>query len=118
MKINGYQTMLFFLIIFVLYSCRDVNNSKKKYNNVLVDTSLFLMGKWGGAGENSPVWDIQKDSIYYYQRQKAYPYKYVNGDLIIDLGESKGVLHKVRVVLDTLFFYDEQGNPIRGYRFR
>lgn len=77
-----------------------------------------LIGKWGGLGEKSPVWNIMHDSIYYYEHSAAYPYQILDGDLIIHFPKSRGVLKHITVNKDTMSFVDEQNNTIRGYRFR
>lgn len=61
---------------------------------------------------------MQIDSIYYYDKSKAYPYKMINDDLIINLPASPGRLKHVFVIKDTIFFTEEQGNQVKGYRFK
>lgn len=76
------------------------------------------MGQWGGLKEDSPIWEIRRDSIYYFQHSKAYPYKIVNRDLIINFPESRAILKNISVISDTLFFSGEEGLQIRAYRFK
>jgi hypothetical protein len=110
---------LFFAILAVfIYSC--IQKTAPDSGSQLVNDSLkkTLVGKWGGLNESIPIWDIQVDSIYYYDRSKAYSYEIINDDLIINLPGSKGVLKNIFVIKDTVFFLDEQGNQVRGYRFK
>ena len=78
---------------------------------------IKLIGIWGGLGEESPVWDIRHDSIYYYERSTAYPYEILNGNFIIYQPVSKLILRNISVIIDTMYFLDELNNPITGYRF-
>lgn len=107
------------LCILFLASCNGEpsNNLTKQVTNVdsLKNT---LVGLWGGLGENSPVWEIKIDSIYYYSENKSYPYKILDKDMVIERQESKGVLRNISVAEDTLTFYDEQGLEVNGYRFK
>ncbi|HEY8688533.1 MAG TPA: hypothetical protein VIM07_04800 [Chitinophagaceae bacterium] len=107
--------IIFLLITILLVSCSEQTQSTNKLTH---EDSLKndLIGQWGGLGEDSPVWDFKKDSIYYYNRSASYPYRIINQDLIIYLPESKGILKNIRVVKDTLFFIDDQGLPVKGYR--
>jgi len=106
-----------FILFFVSCNNQPSKNVAKKVTEIdsLKNT---LVGEWGGLGENSPVWEINVESIYYYQENKSYPYEIIDKDLVIDRFESKGVLRNISVAKDTLTFYDEQGLKIKGYRFK
>lgn len=113
--------ILFFLLAALVLSCKESTNSRSNLNKnpTQADTlETELIGKWGGLGEDSPVWEISKDSIYYFERAAAYPYKLIDNDFVIYLPESKGKLRNIRVIKDTLFFLDEQGLTVKGYRFK
>lgn len=110
------------VILFLLFVCCNIQscntNNAGKNKPLLVDSlKAKLIGNWGGLGEDSPVWEIKHDSIYYYQEQKTYPYQIVGSDLIIERLDTKGILKNISVLKDTLMFYDEQGLQITGYRF-
>jgi hypothetical protein len=110
----------YFFIALIIIACNQNEIKNTTVKKLTADDSLKieLIGKWGGMGEDTPIWDIRPDSIYYYDRSTAYSYKILNSDFIIDLPESKGVLKHVSVIKDTMFFLDEQANtPIKGYRF-
>jgi hypothetical protein len=112
------KTYFLSTLIFIACNQHDTKNTEAK--NLTADDSLKikLIGKWGGRGEKVPVWEIRPDSIYYYAHSKAYSYKILNGDFIIDLPESKAIFEDMSVVNDTMFFIDAQAHtPIRGYRF-
>lgn len=84
--------------------CKD-----RKQPNIAVSTTdslkNSLIGKWGGEEENSCVWEITQDSIYYYDQNKSYPYTILEKDLVIKMGESQPKLKDISVKKDTLFFY-------------
>lgn len=102
-----------------LLSCNSQDHKNFTKNTITVNSlKNNLLGSWGGLGESIPVLEIGIDSIYYYQEKKAYPYKVVDRNLIIERTESKGVLRNISVIEDTMIFYDEQGLLIKGYRFR
>lgn len=104
-----------------LICCNEQPSLKTKVlNNPSYEDSmkLRLIGQWGGLGENSPVWDIRQDSIYYYNRSAAYPYTILNNDLIIYLPESKGILKNIKLIKDTLFWLDEQGLTVKAFRMK
>jgi hypothetical protein len=79
---------------------------------------LQIIGRWGGIAEDSPVFKITIDSIYYFQHGRSYPYKISGTDLTIEFPDSKTVLKNVFVSKDTLNFEDDQGLKIKGYRFK
>ncbi len=113
------KKIVFVIIVLLNIKCRESNSSKAD-RQILKDSTKQVanyIGKWGGLDEKIPVWNIMKDSIYYYQHNRYYSYSYISGDLIIDFNGSKGVLKNIHTVLDTLIFQDEQGNTIRGYKF-
>jgi hypothetical protein len=112
---------LIWVIAFLFYvSCNTQNSNDATTKKVMKVDSLKtkLLEHWGGLGEDSPVWEIKNDSIYYYQEKKTYPYQIIGKDLVVERPESKGVLRNISVVSDTMIFYDEQGLPIKGYRFK
>ena len=109
---------IIFLSIAVLFiSCNEQMHSINKLTHE-DSLKIELKGQWGGLGEDGAVWDFRKDSIYYYNRSAAYPYKIINRDLIIYLPESKGILKNIRVIKDTLFFLIDQGLTAKAFRFR
>lgn len=106
-----------FFIFFVGCNNADTNEKTKHHTNV--DTiKNKLLGQWGGLGEDSAVWEISFDSIYYLQEKKSYPYKIVGNDLVVERNESKGFLRNISVIEDTMTFNDEQGLATKGYRFK
>ncbi len=111
---------VFFAFLFA--SCNDVedrhNPINKKVTESQNETESKIIGKWGGLGEESPVWDIRKDSIYYFQHSKAYAYKILNKNMHINFGNTSTILKNINVKSDTLFFIDDVGLLIKGYRFR
>ncbi|HKO79597.1 MAG TPA: hypothetical protein VJU78_04340 [Chitinophagaceae bacterium] len=110
---------IYFLVTLMFVACDQPDSKNTPSKTMTADDSLKinLIGKWGGLGESIPVWNIMPDSIYYYGRSAAYPYQILNGDFIIYLPESKGVLKHITVIKDTMSFLDEQNNTIKGYRF-
>ncbi|MGI8634259.1 MAG: hypothetical protein ACR2KZ_02535 [Segetibacter sp.] len=92
------------ICLLVIMGCKD----KTQANIEISKTDSFknsLIGKWGGSEENGCVWEITRDSLYYYDQNKSYPYAIVGNDLVINMGESKPRLKDVSVKRDTLFFY-------------
>ena len=108
------------LIVILFTSCNnnDVNNKSTKPITKADSLKLELLGEWGGLGEDSPVWEIRSDSIYYFRESKAYPYQILDNNFIIERSTSKGILKNISVVVDTMTFNDEQGLIIKSYRFK
>ncbi len=102
------KNLLLFFLIFTI-SCDDSNpdNDKlgKKFKNEKA-LKLKLLGQWGNLSETTPVWEIQNDSIYYFQESKAYSYIIIDNNFVIDRPNSKAVLRNISVVNDTLSFLD------------
>ncbi|HWI92826.1 MAG TPA: hypothetical protein VNT20_16230 [Flavisolibacter sp.] len=97
-----------FALMFILsFGC--LNNASSNHRTKLDTLPNGILGKWGGLGESTPVFDIRNDSIYYFQEQKAYPYKMKANDMLIERNNEIGVLKNISVDLDTLIFYDELG---------
>lgn len=113
--------MLYFLFIIFLIGCKEKPDMKsnladmKDRNSSLSDS---LLGKWGGPGESTPVFEIRKDSIYYLERSVAYPYKIIDRDFIIYFPDHSATLRGIRVDHDTIFFSDDQGLTTIGIRFK
>ena len=106
-----------FFIFFVSCNNGDPNTTEKKRDTKVDVLKTKLLGKWGGLGEDSAVFEIKIDSIYYLQEKKTYPYKILNNDLVIERNGSKGILRNIIVIEDTMTFNDEQGLTTKGYRF-
>jgi len=121
-KILIYHTMklISFLLILSLTACNEHVESSKMPIVISKEDSIknTLIGRWGGLGESNPVWEIRKDSIYYFQHSRAYFYKILNHDLIIDFRETQAKFLNINVIKDTLFFSDEQGYLTKAYRFK
>lgn len=110
-----------YVALFLFIACKQHKNSDSDFKIETSEDSLRrkINGKWGNReAATSPVWRFNYDSIYYYESSTAYPYKIVNGDIIISLPASKAILGKVSVINDTLFFIDpnEPSIPIRADR--
>ena len=121
---SKYGSFFFFLILCTLIfsACNDNyenanQESKKNYQtqNVIQNS---IIGKWGGLGEATPVWDIRKDSIYYFQHFRAYAYEIINNNMIINFGKSSTELKDIHIKNDTLYFIDDLGLLMKGYRFK
>lgn len=111
LSITLFGVGLILSIIFI--SC-----SNEKGGTALENENLKrkLIGKWGGLGEEVPVFYFTADSIYYYDRLKSYSYKILNDDVIIYFPGYKGMLKRVTIVKDTMFFFDDLPDTIRAYR--
>ncbi len=106
------------LILFVACNTAQKDADIDKISKTEDSIQNNFVGKWGGLGEALPVWDIRKDSIYYYQYSKAYAYKIINKNMVINFGNSVALLKNITVKNDTLFFIDDVGLLIKGYRFK
>lgn len=113
MKYIFFSTLLIFFL-----SCNNQDSAPTQKNLLNDSLKNSLLGKWGGLGENEPVWEIKKDSIYYYEEGKSYYYFILRGDFIIKRLNSSVALKNIHVYKDTLFFLDDQGLTIKGYRFK
>jgi hypothetical protein len=108
---------LSWLLTFLIFAgCNNQNSSDLKMFPV-DSLKPKLQGNWGRLGEDGPVWEINGDSIYYYQEKKAYHYQIVDKDLTIERPEFKADLRNISVVEDTMTFNDDQGLTINAYRF-
>ncbi len=104
------------MILFTGCNNPEVDDKSAKIYTKVDTLKNKMIGRWGGLGEDSSVWEIRIDSIYYFQQRKTYPYKMLNNDLIIDRKESKGILRNISVIADTMTFYTEEGIRVSGYR--
>jgi len=75
-----------------------------------------ILGLWGGLNEDSPVWKITADSIYYFQEGKTYPYTLYVDSLVIRFPDHLYSLKHITVIGDTMVFKDEVGK-MYAYRF-
>ena len=93
---------VYLVFITFLFSCSEQNKSVQKVS--FEDTiKNILIGKWGGASDNLPVWQIGKDSIYYFEHSRAYPYKIVGHNMIISLPINQEKLGNIHIIMNTLF---------------
>lgn len=102
-----------FVLCVVSISCANDQKRTALESEIL---KRKLIGKWGGLGEEAPVFYVTADSIFYYDRLKSYSYKIVNGDVMIDFPGYIGVLKRVTIIKDTMFFFDNLPDTIRAYR--
>ena len=110
------------LYLFFIFSigCNSKTSSDVVLTQLTKTGSLkaALIGRWGGLGEDNPVWEFKQDSVYYFDRKQSYPYTIIGNDIVIKLPESEGHLLNMCIIKDTMTFYDEPGIPIKGYRFK
>ena len=103
-----------FVLLYFVWGCQT---GKTKIIPISKIDSIknSIIGKWGGLGENEPIWKITSDSIFFYNQKKSYPYEIVNNDLVFDNGMSKSHLKNIKVVQDTLFFEDKASLEYENY---
>lgn len=109
---KNYLVVVFCLLI---SSC---NGNKKTENEGEFYLNQHIIGKWGGLGESTPVVKFTSDSIYYFDRNKAYSYEITNDDIIINFPEHKGMLRNVSIKNDTLTFFDDLPEPIKAIKLK
>ena len=108
---------IYSIVILLFASCNEniKTTPKISFEDSLINT---LIGKWGGSSDSLPVWEIRKDSIYYFEHLKAYPYKIKGQDIIINLTENQGKLENIHVTKDTLFFILHSGVEVQAIKFK
>jgi hypothetical protein len=99
----------------IVFSCK---NQEVKNQSAARSAENSIVGLWGGPNENSPVWEIKTDSIYYFEQKKSYKYKISEDSLLIYFPDHIGVLYHIYPTGDTLIFYNEVGYKIRAIRFK
>lgn len=110
-----------FIILIIFASCKENNRHGNETKNVYVNTndSLIstLVGKWGGD-TGKPVWEIKKDSLYYFNEKRAYFYLFHDKDMIVLYKEGPYILGNIHTLNDTLFFEINPGNITKAFRIR
>ena len=107
------------LLLFVIYTSCNHHHSPMIVENSNIDTlKNKIIGLWGGLGEDSAVWNIKADSIYYLQQSAAYPYKLIADSLMIYFPDHTATLHNLSAIQDTLTFKDGMGFKTFAYRFK
>jgi hypothetical protein len=108
------------LLMFFLIGCKEKSKVRLSVQSNVQNDCLrdSLIGQWGELN-SKPVWNIQKDSIYYFGRSIAYPYKIINHDFVIYFPDHSAVLRSIRVDNDTMFFF-LKGDPllVKAYRIK
>ena len=112
LETKTYLVIVFYLLISSCKGKENTENDKKKY---LIQQ---VIGKWGGLEEKTPVLNITLDSIFYFDRNKAYSYEINNGNIIINFPEHKGILRNVSIVNDTMIFFDDFPEPIKAIKIK
>ena len=112
--------LILFAAILSLLSCTDASSNKKRARETKTDSlRLQLIGKWGGLGEDSPVWEITADSIHFFGAGETFPWKLSGADLIINRNGPSLIFSKVSVIRDTMIFFNEDTSAsISSYRFK
>ena len=104
----------------MLFSACKNNSATKEPTVTTTRDSLVstILGKWGGE-EGKPVWEIKKDSIYYYNQNKSYYYLIHDKDMIVLYKEGPYMLHNIHTVNDTLFFdINSEGMVTKAFRIK
>ena len=99
---------IFLLACSIIIACNSNSNAAKEQSYEDSIQSL-LIGSWGNPNEDTPVWKIDKDSIYYLQNRKSYSYTQDSNDVIIDFHDHKATFKNVSFIKDTMFFYPDDG---------
>ncbi|MDN3655545.1 hypothetical protein QWZ08_07905 [Ferruginibacter paludis] len=110
-------------LISILFFSSCIENGKQNQKISFEDSvNNTLIGKWGGASDSRPVWEIRKDSIYYFEHSKAYSYKIVGDDMIINLPENQAKFENIHVIRnpirDTLLFFKQPGLTVQAVRYK
>jgi len=106
----------FLVVVWIL--CISCNNRKTTEPTKFDTLRKNIIGAWGGLGEDGPVWQINSDSIYYFDRKKSYPYKLYNDSFLIFFPDHAALLHSVSIIQDTLIFYGSENIKTFAYRFK
>lgn len=107
------------ILILVFSSCKQSSIKNKQGSLDKVNDSLIstLVGKWG-ARTGEPVWEIARDSMYYFEEGKSYAYTIHSKDMVVKYKGSPFVLANIKVSKDTLFFTANYGGVIKAFRCR
>ena len=108
------------VLILLIISCnRSVNRSPQQDLSTSTRDSLIstLVGKWG-TDEGKPIWEIKKDSLYYFSEKKSYYYLLHNKDLVVLYKEAPFILTDAHVLNDTLFFKIHDSITVETFRIR
>ncbi|MBI3137162.1 MAG: hypothetical protein HYZ15_01115 [Sphingobacteriales bacterium] len=109
-------------ILFIFSACKYEKN--KAQNNDIAKIGndslrIKIMGKWGGK-EGGPVFEIRKDSIYYYGKDSSYLYKLEGDTFSVKFNkiDSFTLFGKLRVSHDTLRIIEYQAYNQVTYAYR
>src|SRR4051794_7455350 len=107
---------ILYLFVIITFSISCISHTELSNHQTKSDSLRnTLIGKWGGLG-NKPTFQIKQDSIYFFEQSTAYSYKIINHDMVIHYPQIEGVLRNIYVLKDTLFFSNEEGVQMRGFR--
>ena len=111
----------FKIVIFVLFiSCNQNKTETVKSalsGNTNDSLTSALMGKWG-TFDGEPIWEIKKDSLYYFSEKKSYYYLIHNKDIIVLYKEGPFMLSNIHFSKDTLFFKITHGGIVEMLRIK
>jgi hypothetical protein len=113
------KSLLLASIALFILSCNEpTSKNNLQGGDKVKEDSLksTLLGMWGDL--HSPSFDIRKDSIHFFESPGTYPYKISKGNLIILFSETTDELRNIHVIKDTLYFINEQGLKIKGFRLK
>jgi hypothetical protein len=107
--------LLTFSIFIFLVGC---GTHERKIDTHIYTLNTRIIGKWG---DDSPVMRIDKDSVFFFQILKLYPYQLIDHNLIIDCSSDfgrKDTLGNVLLIGDTLGFFLDNKLWTKRYRFK
>lgn len=111
-------------IAYILVACcanLACNSTSNKVEKLSYEDSLqsLLFGSWGNPGEHSPVWKIDKDSIYFIQDHKAYSYRLEENNVVINKPGYQMEFKDISFIKDTIYFYgNDGGGVVMACRFK
>lgn len=111
MTLKKFSLSTFLILVSCNYHVAD-SNSK------LDSLKKNVVGFWGGPGEDSPIWKITTDSVYYFDQKKSYLYKLYDDSLVLYLTGNNVALNDFDVKGDTLSFKNEVGIKISAIRLK
>ena len=98
-----------------LFNCGNHGHNPEKHK--IDSLRINVLGLWSGPNEDSPIWKITADSIYYFQEKKAYKYTLHKDSLVIQFPDHSYSLRDMSVIGDTMIFKDDIGK-VYAYRFK
>jgi hypothetical protein len=108
------RILLIFIIVLIITSCNDKQSEQKRKQ---LNLQAAFMGQWIDSLTGHATFEVRKDSIYYFDYYRAYPYIIKDDSLTIYFPD-KSTKGELIIDKDTATFVEREFGNTKMVRFK